>query len=94
MRILIVGATGFIGRAFVSSCLGKDHQIVALVRNKNRAKNLLGKNVSFVDINDSVEILREQLEECDVVVNLSGKQLAGVRWTPGKKREFDSSRVE
>jgi uncharacterized protein (TIGR01777 family) len=94
LRILIIGATGFIGRALVSSCLGKNYQIVALVRNKNRAKNLLGKNVSFVDINDSVEILREQLEECDVVVNLSGKQLAGVRWTPGKKREFDSSRID
>ena len=93
MRIIIVGATGFIGRSFVSSCIGKGYQIVALVRDRNRARNLLGNNVEIVDINDSDEILKEIFENSDALVNLSGKQLAGVRWTSAKKREFESSRI-
>ena len=65
MRIIIVGATGFIGRSFVSSCIGKGYQIVALVRDRNRARNLLGNNVEIVDINDSDEILKEIFENSE-----------------------------
>ena len=49
----------------------------------------MGNNVEIVDINDSDEILKEYFENSDALVNLSGKQLAGVRWTSAKKREFE-----
>ena len=42
MNIVVTGATGFIGRYAISYLQGKGHRITALVRNIDKAKDLLG----------------------------------------------------
>ena len=48
MRILVTGATGFIGRALVPRLQRDGHAIVAWVRSETRALALLGADVGVV----------------------------------------------
>jgi nucleoside-diphosphate-sugar epimerase len=45
MHYLVTGATGFLGRTLVGLLLQENHQVTALVRDRNRASNLLGPGV-------------------------------------------------
>ena len=98
MRILVTGATGFIGRATVSYLMGRGHEVVALttlskMKDFQRVRDSLGDGVHVAVFDGNREDLRSQLELADAVVNLAGNSLAGVRWTEGKKRIFSDSRV-
>lgn len=59
MRILVLGATGYIGGRLVDKLLQQDHQVRCLVRNQRKA---LGKPWS-----DKVEIIEGQLNNNDVI---------------------------
>ena len=54
MRVLVTGATGFIGRALVPRLQRDGHTVVAWVRSPARARGLLGAAVELVqaDIRD------------------------------------------
>lgn len=93
MNILVVGATGFIGRATVAYLQSKSHRISALVRDIEKAKDLLGEDIRLIDLNHASSKLQNALEWSDAVINLSGEPMAGIRWTRNKKREFTNSRV-
>ncbi len=93
MNVLMVGSTGFIGRATLAYLQGKGHRVAAWVRDSEKAIDLLGEGIRivgpFVDPTD----LRKELEWADCVVNLAGRPLAGVRWTQKKKKDFEDSRI-
>jgi uncharacterized protein len=48
MRVLVTGATGFVGRALILRLLGAKDQVAAWVRDENRARGLLGSDVELV----------------------------------------------
>ena len=90
MKVFLVGATGFVGRTATAFLLGQGHDVVAWVRDSNQAKDQLGRDVTLVS--EDVDLVKE-MENADVVVNLSGQQLSGVRWTKNRKKRFYESRV-
>lgn len=90
MKVLLLGSTGFIGRTTAAYLLGQGHEVVACVRNLTKARDQLGGNIRLVSQDDD---LVPEMEYADVVVNLSGEQLSGVRWTSKRKSRFHSSRV-
>jgi hypothetical protein len=94
MRILITGATGFLGRALVSALAGEGHQEIAWVRSAERARGLLGAGVEIVVASSGGYALREALERCDAVVNLAGEPILGGRWTQARRRALAGSRVQ
>ncbi len=86
MKILLSGATGFIGRSLLTSLLKQNHQIYALVR------------AIKSDIDDQVQQLTlDQLatfnEKMDVFVNLAGENIASQPWTAKRKAALYESRV-
>lgn len=87
--ILVIGATGFIGRALVASLLQEGRTVIALTRNLHRARRLLGSEVQIVrslqDLPDDSRI--------DAVVNLAGAPVLGMPWTQARRRELLQSRV-
>ena len=93
MKVLVVGATGFIGKTTVAFLRGKGHEVTAWVRNAEKATDMLGDGVGIESSIVSAEDLKLRLEEADAVINLAGRPLAGVRWTSKKKIEFYESRV-
>jgi len=94
MRILIAGATGFIGRALVPRLQRDGHSVVAWARSDTRAMALLGADIDVVSIAAGQEALVTALSSCDAVVNLAGEPLLGGRWTAGRREVLRASRID
>jgi uncharacterized protein (TIGR01777 family) len=92
MKVLVTGATGFVGRSLVCRLLGEGFEVFAAVRSPKRARVALGGEVLLVDAN-SEEEMSSALGRADAIVNLAGENLFGGRWTPGRKRSLVESRV-
>lgn len=68
MKIAIIGATGMAGRAVFKEAQARGHEAAAIVRNGERARQLLG-NGARVLAKDAFELTKEDLSEFDVVVD-------------------------
>lgn len=89
MKILLTGATGFIGSALAPFLKDHGHDVYKLVRNRNSG------NPSDIYWDPAAGVLApESLEGFDAVINMSGENLADGRWTESKKQRILSSRVK
>ncbi|HKB12183.1 MAG TPA: TIGR01777 family oxidoreductase [Vicinamibacterales bacterium] len=93
MRVLILGATGFIGRALVPRLRRDKHAIAAWVRSDARARSLLGAEVELVPASRGPAALVTALSSADAVVNLAGEPIIGRRWTAARRRVLEESRI-
>src|SRR5665213_1022387 len=94
MRVLVTGATGFIGRALVPRLQRDGHSVVVWARSDARALALLGADIDVVSIAAGQAALVTALSRCDAVVNLAGEPLLGGRWTETRRAELRASRIE
>lgn len=90
MRILLTGATGFLGSAICSELQKQGYMVFALSRHPEGVSMLLGKDVVAVSWSE----LDAALSEVDGVINLAGASIAGRRWNQEYKQLIRSSRVE
>jgi uncharacterized protein len=91
MRVTILGATGFIGRALVARLLRDGCSIVAWVRDPERARSQLGAEAELVAAVPGS--LAASLSGADAVVNLAGESVLGGRWSAARRRLLGESRV-
>src|SRR5258708_29041449 len=94
MRIVVTGATGFIGRALTARLRADGHAVLAWVRSPDRARALLGADVELLRADGGVVALTDAVARADAVVNLAGEPLLGRRWTPERRRVLEDSRVQ
>ena len=94
MRVLMTGATGFVGRSLVARLLRDGHEIVAWVRDAERARGQLSPEVRVVQAGDTGDELVAAASAADAAVNLAGENLFAHRWTASRKREIEESRVD
>ncbi len=87
MKILITGATGLIGSA-LCKLLADKHELIALTRNINKAKNTLPNSI---DVLDNLEDLN--FDDLDAVINLAGEPIADKRWSAQQKQRIFQSRL-
>src|SRR5512139_1057361 len=71
MKILVTGATGFIGNHLVHRLVRDGHSVVALVRNRDKARELPAVEVLEGDLT-LFEHPRTVLPACDAVIHLAG----------------------
>jgi uncharacterized protein (TIGR01777 family) len=84
-KICVMGATGFLGRAL---CAALERSGATVHRYSRSARP------GFASWDPaSGEIESEPLEAADAVVNLSGEDIAGARWTAHRKKVLRDSRV-
>jgi NAD dependent epimerase/dehydratase family enzyme len=94
MRVIITGATGFIGTALCRE-LHKDHEITALSRNADKAGQSLGTMAKVLHWNaKALHGWEETVNSASVVVNLAGENIASGRWTKSKKSKILQSRLD
>ena len=93
MRVLITGATGFIGRALVPLLRQEGHSVLVWARNESRARARLGAEVDVVPANESLPVLTAVVEGVDAIVNLAGEPVVGARWTAARRHLLTESRV-
>ena len=93
MRVLMTGATGFIGRSLVARLQRDRHNVVAWARSEPRARRLLGADVEVVSSDRPLEALVATLRGCDAIVNLAGEPLIGRRWSASRRAALEASRI-
>src|ERR1700704_5513174 len=94
VRVLITGATGFIGRALVPRLQRAGHSVVVWARSDTRAMALLGADIDVVSVAAGQEALVTALSSCDAVINLAGEAILGGRWTEKRRAILRASRIE
>lgn len=92
MRILLTGATGFLGVPLVKVLLGEGHEVTVVSRDPERARRRMPAACSFVAWMGDHPL--HALAGHDVVVHLAGEPVAGGRWTAARKEAIRSSRVD
>ncbi|WP_058304567.1 NAD(P)H-binding protein [Gorillibacterium timonense] len=68
MKIAIIGAAGMAGRAVYREAAERGHDVVGIVRNADRAKEVLGSDANLL-VKDAFELQQSDLSSFDVVVN-------------------------
>jgi len=87
VRILIAGASGFIGSALVDRLVAEGHDVVRLVRRRAVDSDEVSWSPAAGIIDFTV------MDRVDAVVNLSGASLAKLPWTKAYREEIIDSRV-
>jgi uncharacterized protein len=89
VKIVVTGATGFIGRAVVRALAARGDAVTALSRAPHAGE--FGSRVAVVRFDPNASPDPSPFEGADAVIHLAGETVAG-RWTPEKKRAIQDSR--
>ena len=93
MRLVITGASGFIGSALCDKLLAQGHALTLLTRGSPRDANTGTKRW----LHWTPGALREwdvALDGADGVINLAGEPIAEKKWTPTQRRRIEKSRID
>jgi uncharacterized protein (TIGR01777 family) len=95
MKVLITGATGFVGKRLIEKLYQHGHtDISVLTRNPKRAEQTSPLPIrAFAWDPNKGEIDKNALENIDCVIHLAGESVAEGRWTQAKKDRILMSRV-
>ena len=93
MRIVITGATGFIGKALCRA-LHKDYELVALSRNPEKAAASLSGMAETVRWDaKNPDSFQQALDGAMALINLAGENIGSGLWTKSKKAKILQSRI-
>jgi uncharacterized protein (TIGR01777 family) len=94
-RVIITGASGFIGKALCRRLVERGYEIIALSRNLEKGKKVLGKDVQVVEWNGkNSQGWLGYVEGAQAILSLAGESLASGRWTGEKKQSILQSRLD
>ncbi|MER7456447.1 TIGR01777 family oxidoreductase [Micromonospora sp. NPDC126480] len=88
MRILMAGASGFLGTRLADLLTADGHEVTRLVRRPPRGADERQWNPSAAQLDPAV------VAQADAVVNLAGAGVGDRRWTDEYRRVIRSSRVD
>jgi len=94
MRVLITGATGFVGSGLVEKFLKRNYSVNVLTRNVPRAAVKFGTEVEYFKwdpIKEDAPV--EAFKNVDSIIHLLGENIAGKRWSEKVKKEIYDSRI-
>jgi uncharacterized protein (TIGR01777 family) len=94
-RIVVSGATGFIGRRLVEALVARGDEVTVLSRDPGTARATFAEpvRIEWWNPNPRIEAPAPNIE-ADAVVHLAGEQAVGRRWTAGAKKQITDSRVQ
>lgn len=84
MKVLITGATGFVGSAVASSLTARGNEVVGVSRSAHGVSHGI-RTITWSDLD-------REMSTIDAIVNLAGETIAG-RWTDKKKKAIHDSRI-
>ncbi|MEZ4763856.1 MAG: NAD-dependent epimerase/dehydratase family protein [Calditrichia bacterium] len=89
MRIIITGATGFIGNYLCKLLLEHNYEIVVLTRNASKARKNFGSMVTCVEWDARTNNgWQEYAEGAYAIINLAGAGIADNLWTKVIKNKY------
>ncbi len=94
MKVLVTGATGFVGKSLVQRLLGEGHEVSFLTRAPEKAKGKFPAEVQAFAWNPEMEPAPvAAFDGVDAVIHLAGEGVAEKRWSANQKRKILDSRV-
>ncbi len=87
-RLLVTGATGFIGSTLVKAAQAAGVQVTVLSRNPEKARKLLGAVTAFSGASELADNA-----QFDAIVHLAGANVMAWPWTAGRKQVLMASRM-
>ena len=94
MKVLITGATGFIGRTLCRD-LCRDYELIALSRDVRRASSVIGDYAKILEWDGRTT--GTWIKEADgayAIINLAGESISQGRWRQSKKAGILHSRLD
>jgi uncharacterized protein (TIGR01777 family) len=92
MRLVIAGATGFIGSALCARLVEEGHALVLLTRRPQHG--VTPEKTWLAWTPGEAGDWERSLDGADGVVNLAGEPIAGKRWSAAQKERLRVSRIE
>ena len=97
MKILVTGATGFVGKRLCKALATQGHDLIVLTRSRKLARETIPAPHQAVEWRelenlDSVAN-QEAFKEIDAVIHLAGESVAAQRWTSPFKESLRKSRI-
>ena len=93
MKILITGATGFIGQALVKALLDQNDTVIVASRSSRKSDPEQGRVRHIVWNPEDEKTVLKEIDGVDAVINLTGEPIAQ-RWTEKQKQKILKSRVQ
>ncbi len=96
MNILITGGTGFIGTHLIRQLSSEPHSLVLLTRGRTQSFVIQKATVKYVHwdpYGHSDDEWKNELNGCEVVINLIGKNVFEQRWNEKVKQGILNSRI-
>ena len=90
MKIIVTGATGFVGKNLIPTLLEQQHVVFLIGRDLAKIYKIFGENVNALMWNQLEDILPDDI---DAVINLAGENIGDGLWTKAKKARIKTSRV-
>ena len=96
MKILITGATGFVGTALSKKLLSEGHTLHILTRSSEHLPEVFkdSRVQAFTWADTSTPPPLASIEGINGVINLMGENIAAKRWSDEQKKKLHTSRVE
>jgi uncharacterized protein (TIGR01777 family) len=95
MKVLLTGATGFVGRVIVRQLLAAGDEVVVLTRHVPGAALVLGSGCKFYQWRNLSEAPpAEAFAGVNAVINLAGEGIADKRWDDRQKKRIYNSRID
>lgn len=86
MKVIVTGATGFIGRALVEALLRRGDSVVALSRNAGKARGILGTRVEVLEWHPPEPgTWTDAFNGAEGVVNLAGEPIQAEIWAGAER---------
>ncbi|MES2307610.1 MAG: TIGR01777 family oxidoreductase [Verrucomicrobiota bacterium] len=82
MKVLITGASGFVGKALAGRLIAQGSEVIGISRAPEKQEKIQGLTWTTL----------KKAPECEVVIHLAGESILGI-WTESKKKKIYDSRV-